>query len=240
MIPEPAPSPAQEYEEDEGLGSLLDELADQAKSAPATPRSSDQGEESTCPKCDAALPALAVLCVQWGYDTPHAKAHKGRFWLFIPKGATEAERDRVEELRERTEGFFDLPDSDEIQRNRYGEIRKAPRLVRHIFENVAPRFEDRAGGYTRIIKLGYHRLGDAAELCVIQFVGNEEGPEIGGGGSTRRKIADKRTAYAAKLRKESAKADAPAATATEEPPAEAPQVEDSPTNESTGEDKAES
>ena len=28
--------------------------------------------------------------------------------------------------------------------------------------------------------IGRHRLGDAAELCVIQFVGNEEGPEIGG------------------------------------------------------------
>src|SRR5690606_42165959 len=97
------------------------------------------------------------------------------------------------------------------ERNRYGELRAAPRLVKHIFENVAPRFKDRAGGYTRIIKLGRHRIGDAAELCVIQFVGAEEGPEIGGKPSTRRRQADRRTAYAAKLRKEAAAKAAPAA-----------------------------
>jgi large subunit ribosomal protein L17 len=89
--------------------------------------------------------------------------------------------------------------------------------VRHIFENVGPRFEDRAGGYTRIVRLGRHRLGDAAELCVIQFVGNEEGPEIGGHPSGRRRQADKRTAFAAKLRKDTAKAEAPAAVADEAP-----------------------
>jgi hypothetical protein len=40
---------------------------------------------------------------------------------------------------------------------------------------------------------------------VIQFVGNEEGPEIGGRPSTRRRQADRRTAFAAKLRKDGAK-----------------------------------
>ena len=91
-----------------------------------------------------------------------------------------------------------------MERNRYGELRKAPKLVRHIFENVGPRFADRAGGYTRIVKLGVHRLGDAGEIVVIQFVGNEDGPEIGGRPSGRRRQADRRTAFAAKLRKEKA------------------------------------
>ncbi len=129
-----------------------------------------------------------------------------------------AERERVESLRSRAEQYFDVPSSDQVERNRYGEIRKSPKLVRHIFENVAPRFADRAGGYTRIIKLGYHRVGDAAELCVIQFVGAEDGPEIGGRPSTRRRQADKRTAYAAQLRKNAPAEEA--AVATEEPPAE--------------------
>ena len=130
-------------------------------------------------------------------------------WTYIAKNASEAEREAIEEQRDFTEGFFDIPSSDQVERNRYGELRKAPKLVKHIFENVAPRFEDRPGGYTRIVRLGRHRLGDAAELCVIQFVGNEEGPEIGGNPSTRRRTADRRTAYAAKLRK--AKASKPAA-----------------------------
>lgn len=121
-------------------------------------------------------------------------------WLYLSKGANEQERDRVTAMRERTEKYFDIPASSEVERNRYGELRKAPRLVRHIFENVGPRFADRQGGYTRIVRIGYHRLGDATEMCVIQFVGAEEGPEIGGNPSRRRRQADRRSAYNAKLR----------------------------------------
>ncbi len=136
-------------------------------------------------------------------------------WSYIPKNASEDERHAVEQQRERVEAFFDIPEAEEVERNRYGELRKAPKLVRHIFENVAPRFEDRDGGYTRIIKLGYHRVGDGGELCVIQFCGAEEGPEISGRPSGRRRQADRRTAYAAKLRK-SAPAEAVAVSETSE------------------------
>lgn len=132
---------------------------------------------------------------------------RGFEWLYLPKGASDGEKEQVERLKERASGFFDVPDSAQVERNRYGELRKSPKLVRHIFENVAPQFSDRPGGYTRVIKLGRRRVGDATELCVIQFVGNEEGPEVSSGKlSTRRRSADRRTAYAAKLRKESAKA----------------------------------
>jgi large subunit ribosomal protein L17 len=143
-------------------------------------------------------------------------------WLYMPKGEDMAgERERITAQRERTEKFFDIPSSDEVERNRYGELRKAPRLVRHIFENIAPRFQDRQGGYTRIVRIGYHRLGDATEMCVIQFVGAEEGPEIGGNPSRRRRQADKRAAFNAKLRKERGAGEkkAEAATATAEPEA---------------------
>lgn len=127
---------------------------------------------------------------------------RGFEWLYLPKNASEAEKQHVEKLRARASEFFNgVPDGSKVERNRYGELRRAPKLVRHIFENVAPRFADRAGGYTRIVKLGRHRVGDAAELCVLQFVGAEDGPEIGGKPSTRRRQADRRTAYAAKLRK---------------------------------------
>ncbi|HBS28320.1 MAG TPA: 50S ribosomal protein L17 [Phycisphaerales bacterium] len=122
-------------------------------------------------------------------------------WLYINKYATEEERDIVRRTRERAEVFFNIPDSSTVERDTYGEIRKSPRIVKHIFENIAPKYRDRPGGYTRIVKLGKRRIGDAGELCVIQFVGSEEGPEIGGNISTRRRIADKRTAYAAELRK---------------------------------------
>ncbi len=103
--------------------------------------------------------------------------------------------------------YFDLPDADDIEFNRYGEVRKAPRLVQHIMTKVAPMFADRAGGYTRIVKLGEHRLGDGADLVLLQLTGIEEGPQVGGGTSGRRRQADRRTAYAARLRKASAPPD---------------------------------
>lgn len=121
-------------------------------------------------------------------------------WLYVDKRADEAERARASRVAARAQAFFNIPDPSTVEVNRYGEFRKAPKLVKHIFENVAPRFKDRAGGYTRIVKLGRYRVGDAGELCVLQFVGNEEGPEIGGNLSRRRRIADKRTAYAKKIR----------------------------------------
>jgi large subunit ribosomal protein L17 len=96
--------------------------------------------------------------------------------------------------------WFDLPAADEIRFNRYGEVKKAPRLVQHILTRVAPMFADRDGGYTRIIRTGRNRLGDGADLVVLQLVGKEQGPEIGGGTSGRRRQADKRTAFAAKVR----------------------------------------
>lgn len=126
--------------------------------------------------------------------------------------------------RRKSNDYFDLPDASEIEFNRYGEVRKAPRLVQHILTRVAPMFADRDGGYTRIVKTGKHRLGDGGDIVVLQLVGREDGPTIGGGTSRRREAADKRTVFA-KQRRE-AKGESAAATATEEaPPAEDPKAE---------------
>ena len=43
--------------------------------------------------------------------------------------------------------------------------------VRLLFDEIAPRFADRKGGYTRILKLSKTRLGDAGDRAIIEFVG---------------------------------------------------------------------
>lgn len=95
--------------------------------------------------------------------------------------------------------FFDLPDEGDIEFNRYGDVRKAPRLVQHILTAVAPKFADRDGGCTRIIKIGKHRFGDGTDLVILQLVGEEEGPQIGGGDSRRRIQKQRRRDFAAKV-----------------------------------------
>jgi large subunit ribosomal protein L17 len=48
-------------------------------------------------------------------------------------------------------------------------------VVSKLFETLAPRFADRPGGYTRILRVGYRR-GDSAEVAHVELVGSEYNP----------------------------------------------------------------
>jgi large subunit ribosomal protein L17 len=48
-------------------------------------------------------------------------------------------------------------------------------VVGKLFDTIAPRFETRPGGYTRILRVGYRR-GDSAEVAQIELVGSEFNP----------------------------------------------------------------
>ena len=45
-----------------------------------------------------------------------------------------------------------------------------PATVKRIFDEVAVRYADRKGGYTRVIKTGAHRLGDGSQKVLLAFV----------------------------------------------------------------------
>jgi large subunit ribosomal protein L17 len=50
----------------------------------------------------------------------------------------------------------------------------AKSVVHQLISEVAPKFSDRPGGYTRIIRLPKRRIGDASDLAILQLVGQEE------------------------------------------------------------------
>ena len=49
-------------------------------------------------------------------------------------------------------------------------------VVAKLFDTLAPRFAERPGGYTRILRLGYRR-GDSAEVAQLELVGSEYDPK---------------------------------------------------------------
>ncbi len=55
-----------------------------------------------------------------------------------------------------------------LRRQAIGEIRDVA-MAKKLFDVLAPRYKDRQGGYTRIIKAGF-RYGDNAPIAVIEFV----------------------------------------------------------------------
>ena len=61
-------------------------------------------------------------------------------------------------------------DIDKVNARRRAAARLGnPDTVRKLFEDIAPRYASRNGGYTRVLKLG-PRLGDAAEMVLLELV----------------------------------------------------------------------
>ena len=85
--------------------------------------------------------------------------------------------------------------------------------VKELFDEVSAKIANRPGGYTRILKTGY-RLGDNAEMCVIELVDYNEDMLSTSGAAAGAKKTRRRGAGAAKKKAEGA-AEAPKATDAE-------------------------
>ena len=84
--------------------------------------------------------------------------------------------------------------------------------VAKLFEEIAPKYANRDGGYTRIIRLG-NRIGDNAEICILQWV------EADSAGKPVKKKADDKKKTAKTEKKETAVEEKPKADEKKEKPA---------------------
>jgi large subunit ribosomal protein L17 len=129
---------------------------------------------------------------------------------------------KAKELRPQIERLVTLGRIDSVHtRRQAARVIADAGLVAKLFDTLAPRFADRPGGYTRIIKLGPRR-GDAAEMAILEFVGfeldsdtgAEEAPAKGKKAAPKKKEKADEPADEPKKRggkKAAAKDDAPAA-----------------------------
>jgi large subunit ribosomal protein L17 len=104
---------------------------------------------------------------------------------------------KAKELRPQIEKLITLGRIDSVHTRRQA-FRIVPdnTLVAKLFEILGPRFAERPGGYTRIIKLGPRR-GDAAEMAILELVGFELKTEAAAAPEPEKKAKGKKAAPAA-------------------------------------------
>lgn len=84
---------------------------------------------------------------------------------------------KAKELRRVAEPLITLAKEDTVANRRLAFARlRNPAAVGKLFGELGPRYQERAGGYTRILKAG-HRAGDAAPVAYIELVGREMAEE---------------------------------------------------------------
>lgn len=101
---------------------------------------------------------------------------------------------KAKELRRWVERVITLGKRGDLHARRQAlSIVQDKTVVRKLFDTIGPRFKDRPGGYTRIIKIGV-RHGDAAQMSVIELVGTENAKEKSAGGGRKRRRARRQPA----------------------------------------------
>ena len=92
---------------------------------------------------------------------------------FLDHGRLMTTLPKAKEIRPLAEKMITLGKRDNLHARRQVQsyvLREA--VAKKLFDTVAPKFADRKGGYSRIIKLG-NRKGDGADMAIIELLGSE-------------------------------------------------------------------
>jgi large subunit ribosomal protein L17 len=106
-----------------------------------------------------------------GRDAAHRKAlYANLAGSLIEHGRVKTTVTKAKAVKPFVEQMISLGKRGDLhaRRQALSELRSRD-VVEKLFEDVAPRFADRPGGYSRVVKLG-PRLGDAAEMAYLELV----------------------------------------------------------------------
>ena len=146
-----------------------------------------------------------------GRPTAHRNAMlRGMVTLLLENGQIETTLTRAKEVRSMAEKMITLGKKNTLASRRaaLAYITKED-VVTKLFSEIAPMYENRQGGYTRILKTGFRR-GDAAEMAILMLV-KDDAVEVAA-------PVEEKPAKKAPAKKAAAKEEAPV---VEEAPAEA-------------------
>ena len=113
-----------------------------------------------------------------GRSAPHRSAlYRNLVRELLARDRIETTDEKAKEIRRYADRMVTLGKQGTLAaRRRAIAFLRDPKVVRRLFDDVAPRFTERPGGYTRVVKLGT-RVGDAAKLSMIELTGTSESVE---------------------------------------------------------------
>ena len=106
-----------------------------------------------------------------GRDTAHRTAMlRAMVTFLLENGKIETTVTRAKEVRSMTEKMITLAKVNDLHNKRMAlSFITKETVVKKLFDEIAPKYADKNGGYTRITKLGPRR-GDAAEMAIIELL----------------------------------------------------------------------
>ena len=110
------------------------------------------------------------------------KAHRNAMMRNLVISLMQSERikttlAKAKEARRLAERVITYGKKDSVHHRRLAfKVLKNRTLVKKVFDEIAPRFADRKGGYTRVLKMGYRR-GDGAPMALLELVEQGTSPK---------------------------------------------------------------
>jgi len=114
-----------------------------------------------------------------GRKSSHRKAlYKNLVISLVEHGRIKTTTPKAKEARRLAERVITFAKRGDLHARRHvASILNHPTTVQKLFDELGPRYKDRPGGYTRVMKLSAPRRGDNAEMSLLELVRDGDRPE---------------------------------------------------------------